>query len=151
MAEAQRRIDQGDYNQALACCGPLCERIDVTSPEGGELRLLMATAHQGLGQTQQAVVHCRALGQAADPLLRSQARELLMVLEAPALQRPERWRQSLPAIEADPLEWGAGAGRRREDQAQPQQGPPVGTPRVPSAFVLLVALVLLAMLGWMAR
>ncbi len=83
------------------------------------------------------------------PALRAQARDLLTVLEAPALQRPREWSLTLPTLsEAPALEGNRGGPlrRRRRDEPPPPPPPPVGRTRAPLGFAaVVVALVLLAL------
>lgn len=148
LAEARNAIDCGDYGQSLRLLEPLAEVHRPVSPIGAGVRLLMATALMGQGQTEQAASCCRSLQACVDPTLRSRARELLTVLEAPALRRPRHWSLTLPELgEARSLEaWGGKAIRRRRTKAEEPPPPPVGETRSPLGFAGLVAVVLALLL-----
>ena len=96
LAEAKVAIERGNYGRAVALLEPLCELHSPLHPPGDMLRLLLATALMGQGQVERAAACCRSLQGCADPQRRSQARDLLQVLEAPALKRPRDWSLTLP-------------------------------------------------------
>ena len=91
LSTAEAALERGDYGQCLELLAPLAEARPLPDPEGSRIRLLMVTALMGQGREQDAVSTCRLLSRAGDPDLRLQARQLLSILEAPSLERPERW------------------------------------------------------------
>ncbi|MFM7676853.1 MAG: DUF3153 domain-containing protein [Synechococcus sp.] len=149
LAAARRGLESGEYGLVLRVLAPLAEEHPPTSSLGGELRLLMATAWMGQGQSERAAECCRSLHRCRDPLLRAQAKDLLTVLEAPALQRPREWSLTLPTLsEAPALEGSRGGAlrRRRREGPPPPPPPPVGATRAPLGFAaVVIALVLLAL------
>lgn len=148
LAEAKVAIDQGNYPKAVRLLEPLCESISPLQPGGDILRLLLATALMGQGQAERAAACCRSLLNCANPLQRAQARDLLQVLEAPALKRPRNWSLTLPRLDqAEPLEGVAGT-RRAPLRPKPQQPdpPPVGSTQSPVGFVGLVVGILVVWL-----
>jgi hypothetical protein len=150
LARARRALDHGDYGQVLRQLEPLVEQYPPATATGAQLQLLMATAWMGQGQNQRAIACCQRIRSCGDGAVRSQARDLLAVLEAPALRRPREWSLTLPALgEAPPLEGRLKAsGRRRgRGRAKPEEPPPppVGPTRAPVGFALVVSAVLLAL------
>lgn len=149
LAEAKEAIDRGDYGRAVRLLEPLSERHSPLQPPGDTVRLLLVTALMGLGEGERAAACCRTLLGCANPQLRAQARDLLQVLEAPALRRPRNWSLTLPRLDqAAPLEGialGAARSPRRPAAAEPPP-PPVGPTRNPRGFVAVVVLVLVALL-----
>lgn len=152
---ARQALDRGDYRLALKRLEELAPRQAASSPDGARLRLWMATAWMGLGESQRASACCREAQRCPDPSLRAQARELLLILEAPALRRPREWSLTLPDLaEGQPLEQlrGGARGGRTRDQPPPSPPPPVGPTKAPLGFaaltlVLVVMLLLSALLG----
>ena len=146
LSEAEAALERGDYGQCLDLLLPLAEQHPLNSPEGPGLRLLMITAWMGQGQDDKAITTCRLLSRCRDPKLRQQAKQLLGVLEAPSLDRPERWSMTMPQLELN----GSGGGqtstmrRRRSRRPEPPPPPPTGPTRSPAAgFAVLVMAVLL--------
>lgn len=152
LAQARTAIDRGEYGQSLRLLEPLAEQHRPASPIGAGVRLLMATALMGLGESERAVACCRSLQACIDPTLRARARELLLVLEAPALKRPRDWSLTLPDLGSGVSLEGTGthALRRRRRQREAPPPPPVGETRPPLGFAavvgILLALLLLASL-----
>ena len=149
LADAKDAISRGNYGRAVQLLEPLCERHPATHPPGDALRLPLATALMGLGEGARAAACCRALLGCADPQRRAEARDLLLVLEAPALRRPRNWSLTLPRLDqVAPLEgMGAGTGRApapREAAGPPP--PPVGPTRGPRGFAAIVVGLLV---GWL--
>jgi hypothetical protein len=146
LSEAEAALERGDYGQSLELLLPLAEQHPINSPEGPGLRLLMITAWMGQGQDDKAIATCRLLSRCRDPKLRQQAKQLLGILEAPSLDRPERWSMRMPQLELN----GSGSGqtstmrRRRSRRPEPPPPPPTGPTRSPAAgFAVLVMAVLL--------
>ncbi|MEA5422933.1 DUF3153 domain-containing protein, partial [Synechococcus sp. CCY9202] len=114
LAAARRGLERGDYGQVLRLLEPLAALHSPRTALGGEVRLLMTTALMGQGQSERAQACCRELLRCNDPLLRTQARDLLLVLEAPALSRPRDWSLTLPELgDAPSLEGSRAAALRR--------------------------------------
>jgi hypothetical protein len=151
LAAARLALERGDYGRVLAQLEPLIASYPPATITGAQLQLLLATALMGQGNSVRAMACCRQVKRCADPTLRAQARDLLTVLEAPALERPRNWSLTLPDLgESEPL---AGrlqqiARRRRTRQsAPPPPAPPVGPTRAPLGFAaLVVSLLLLGLL-----
>jgi len=148
LAAARRALDQGEYGTVLRLLEPLAEEHPAVTATGAGLRLLIATALMGQGRTDQAATCCRTLLATSDAALRSQARDLLKVLEAPALRRPRDWSLTLPDLSTTTsIEGlGPGPGRRSRPQQSPPPPPPVGPTRAPLGFAALTGVVLLAVL-----
>ncbi|MEO1001513.1 MAG: DUF3153 domain-containing protein [Cyanobacteria bacterium J06638_7] len=145
LATARRALDRGDYGQALGLLEPLVSATPAATPQAGRLQLLLATAWMGRGDTPAALACCRLAAGCSDPGLRQQARDLLEVLEAPALSRPRHWSLTLPALEAvEPLSGALRQRSRRSRSARPPEPPPppVGPTRTPLALAVLAALLL---------
>ena len=154
LSQARAALERGDYGQVVRL---LLSPEQIRQGGPGELRdpellLLLATAWMGQGRNDAAVACCRRLRACGDASLKSQARELQRVLEAPALQRPREWSLTLPDLTGSEAAMGSRLGalprrtRRRPDGPPP---PPVGETRAPVGFavVVLVLIVLGLLLG----
>ena len=150
---ARAALERGDYGRCLALLQPLAEAHAAATPFGGSVRLLMATAQMGQGDSVAAAASCRSLRACRDSTLRAMARDLQEVLEAPALERPREWSMTLPSLgEMQPLEGEFKAmarSRRRRRLPEEPPPPPTGPTRAPLGFALVaIALLLLtALLG----
>lgn len=147
---ARAALERGDYGRCLTLLQPLAEAHAAATPFGGSVRLLMATAQMGQGDSAAAAASCRSLRACRDATLRAMARDLQEVLEAPALQRPREWSMTLPSLgEMQPLEgeFKAMARTRRRRQSDEPPPPPTGPTQAPVGFALVaIALLLITVL-----
>jgi hypothetical protein len=148
---ARAALERGDYGRCLTLLQPLAELHPAATPFGGSVRLLMATAQMGQGDSAAAAASCRSLRACRDATLRAMARDLQEVLEAPALQRPREWSMTLPSLgEMQPLEGEFKAmarSRRRRRQSDEPPPPPTGPTQAPLGFALVaIALLLITVL-----
>jgi hypothetical protein len=146
---ARQAIDRGDYGRVMRLLEPLAEEHPALTAAGAELRLLLATALMGQGESEAAAAWCRSLRACQDPDLRARGKALQMVLEAPALQRPRDWSITLPDLPVSGSLESLGAtasNRRRSRKADPPPPPPVGPTRAPLGFAALVVVALLLLL-----
>ena len=143
---ARQALERGDYGLCLRLLQPLAEAHGASTPFGGKVRLLMATAQMGQGDSAAAAATCRSLRACRDATLRAQAKDLQEVLEAPALERPREWSMTLPSLgEMESLEGDYKAlARRRRQKPPPPPAPPTGPTQAPWGFAL-VAVALLAL------
>ena len=146
---ARQALERGEYTRVLQFLEPLVVTHPPATASGGQLQLLMATAWMGKGNTVRAMACCRQVKRCADATLRDQARELLSVLEAPALARPREWSLTLPELnDAEPIAGRLGqmARRRRTTTPPAPPPPPVGPTRAPLGFAALALALLLVTL-----
>ena len=148
---ARAALERGDYGRCLTLLQPLAERHPAATAFGGSVRLLMATAQMGQGDSAAAAASCRRLRACRDATLRAMARDLQEVLEAPALQRPREWSMTLPSLgEMQPLEGEFKAmARSRRLRRLPEEPPPppTGPTQAPLGFaVVAIALLLITVL-----
>lgn len=146
-APARQALEWGDYGRVLTLLEPLQTSFPPSTEQGAQLQLLLATACMGRGENSRAIACCRQVKRCSDPTLRSQARDILEVLEAPALQRPREWSLTLPELaETEPIEGKLQqlARRRRAGRRPaPPPPPPVGPTRAPVGFALVTLCLLL--------
>lgn len=148
LTAAEASLERGDYGQCLELLVPMADAHPLPDPEGARIRLLMVTAWMGQGRDQEAVATCRLLSRLGEPELRQQARQLLTILEAPSLERPERWSMRLPSLEIQASGDAAPTTtrRRRSRKPDPPPPPPTGPTQPPAlGFAVVVTVVLLAM------
>ena len=124
LSSVEAALERGDYGQSLQQLEALAEQHSLMSPDGPRLRLLMVTALMGQGQDDRALSTCRLLMNCSDPNLRQQVRQLLTILEAPSLERPERWSIRLPKLRSTTLVKPAFAGRRKRARRKDTPAPP---------------------------
>ncbi|HGY5538202.1 MAG TPA: hypothetical protein ACN46J_04805 [Prochlorococcus sp.] len=144
LAAAEAAISRGDYGQSLALLEPLAKNHPLPQAEGAKIRMLMVTAWMGQGNEQKALATCRILTRCKDPELRQNAKQLLIVLEAPSLQRPANWSIRLPNLAMSATTTAARpSSARKRSLVQPPPPPPTGPTRAPNlGFSILVLVVL---------
>ncbi len=144
MTAAEAALQRGDYQQCLALLEPLAKKYPLTIRKGAQIRMLMITAWMGKGDNDQAISTCRLITNCKDPELRQEARQLLSVLEAPNLPRPENWSISLPSIEVSEVNGRSLSKNTRRKKSKPDKAtfPPTGPTKALeigfSIFVLIV-------------
>ena len=148
LSSAEAALERGDYGQALSLLNPLANAHPLPGQAGAQIRLLMITAWMGQGDETSAIATCRLLSRCQQPEIRSQAKQLLTILESPSLERPERWSMRLPELKVSATGQGltSGARRRRSRKPPPPPPPPTGPTRGPAlGFAALVTAVLLGL------
>ncbi|MDP6321956.1 MAG: hypothetical protein QF750_06340 [Prochlorococcaceae cyanobacterium ETNP14_MAG_5] len=144
LAAAEAAISRGDYGQSLALLEPLAKSHPLPQAEGARIRMLMVTAWMGQGNEQKALATCRILTRCKDPELRQNAKQLLIVLEAPSLQRPANWSIRLPNLAMSATTTAARPSSARKRSLGPPPPPPTGLTRAPQlGFSVLVFVVLI--------
>ena len=139
-------LERGDYGLVVRSLEAQVQTFPPATPQGAELQLLLATAWMGQGNGLRAMACCRQVLRCSDANLRAQAKDLLSVLEAPALERPRDWSITLPRLgESEPMagrmqQWAQG---RRKKTAEEPPPPPVGPTQAPVGFAALAVVVLL--------
>ena len=139
-------LERGDYGLVVRSLEVQVQIFPPATPQGAELQLLLATAWMGQGNTLRAMACCRQVLRCSDANLRTQAKDLLSVLEAPALERPRDWSITLPRLgDSEPMagrmqQWAQG---RRKKTAEGPPPPPVGPTQAPVGFAALAVVVLL--------
>lgn len=94
-------LERGQYRLSVENLEKALEIYPIRTKLGGEVSILLITAYQGVGNLQGAIALCRQLSLHPYPLLREQGQQLLYILEAPRLQRPENWMSKIPPLTAD--------------------------------------------------
>jgi hypothetical protein len=146
LMECRRSLERGDYGLVIRTLEPLIAGHGPGTELGAELQLILATAWMGQGDSSRAIACCKQLNRCHDARLRAQARELLAVLEAPALERPREWSITLPELKETEAVEGrlrSLAGRHRSSKPPSPPPPPVGPTSPNLGFALLAAMLLL--------
>ncbi len=103
LENAEAALQRGDYGLCLQTLSPLAKTNPLPGQKGSKIRMLMVTALMGQGNEEQAKTICRQITQSEDPELRQLSKQLLLVLDAPSLQRPSEWSIKLPTIRMDDI------------------------------------------------
>ena len=98
LAIAEAAIERGDYSQALQTLTSALETNQVSSEEKVEIEMLMATAWLGRGEDSKALEICRRIINSKHEQSRERVKQLVEILEAPSLERPDNWSIKLPNL-----------------------------------------------------
>ena len=104
LAAAEIALGKGEYRECLAILNPLSEEYPPTNLEGGRIKMLIVTALMGQGEDEKALAICRLLTRSEKATIRHEAKQLLSILEAPSLEKPDNWSVTIPNLSLDSLE-----------------------------------------------
>ncbi len=144
---AEAYLERGDYHQSLELLEPMAEIYPLTSRYGAEIRILIVTALVGLGEEEKAIAICKLLNNCKKPDIRQRAKQLISVLEAPSLERPENWSLHLPSFQVTELKQrrnnlGQSKSERNKSSPPPQTGP---TKNLELGFTGLIIIILIGL------
>ncbi len=140
---AEKALERGDYKQSLNYLQQLATECDASSKEGAKIKFLMITAWMGEGENKKAIGLCKELAKHQDYIYRQQAKELIPILDAPILSKPENWSLKIPPLNLEPS-LNKNKKRKKILAKNIQQLPPTGpTQPFQKGFTILVALILL--------
>lgn len=91
-------FDKGLYRQSLEYLTQAQTLIPEGTRQGGEVQIWIITAYQALGQAEEAIALCQKLTTHPHYQLRKQAQDLLFILNAPRLERPQKWMTEIPDL-----------------------------------------------------
>jgi tetratricopeptide (TPR) repeat protein len=91
-------FEKGQYRQSVQLLESACELVPPATRISGEARFWLVTAYQAAGRVQDAIALCRQLSRHPHPDIRKQGSNLLYILEAPRLKRPEEWMTVIPDL-----------------------------------------------------
>lgn len=141
---AEAALQRGDYGQCLSFLEALTNKHHLHSKEESAIRILMITAWMGQGEEEKAISTCRLLTQDKEPEIRQQARQLISILEAPNLPRPESWSIKIPNIDLDTKTGISHSGTKKQPKKDTTIFPPTGPTKAfdKNFFTLLIVILL---------
>jgi hypothetical protein len=96
--QAQRAFEAGQYRVAIDRLTQAQPQAKMGTPLHGEIVLWQVMAHQAAGDLDQAMELCKKAARHADIDTRKAAKNILYVLEAPALQMRPEWMTEIPDL-----------------------------------------------------
>ncbi len=147
LAIAEAALERGEYSYCLSLLKPLAKENALSTQEGPKIRMLMATAFMGQGNEQKAISICRLLTRCNNQEFRQWSSQLLIVLDAPSLQRPSNWSVELPNLNFNEIKKTKPTqGTWKAKKAISLQLPPTGpTKGLDAGFLSLVLIVFLGL------
>lgn len=95
----QDLLERGQYRLSVQTLEEATELVNLSSQLGGEVQMWLVTAYQAVGKLQNASALCQTLTLHPHPDIRKQSQEVLYILQAPKLKRPEEWMIKIPDLE----------------------------------------------------
>ena len=109
-------LERGKYRISIENLEKALETIGFSSPMGGDTQMLLITAYQAVGNREKAIALCQELTTHPQMITRKKASEVLYIIQAPELKRPETWMSKIPDLS-------------KSDQTNPQYVTAKKTPR----------------------
>ena len=148
--EVKKSLQRGDYSHSLDILESLSKKHSASSQVGAEIQLLMVTAFLGQGKDQKALDKCKLLEKVKDPSIREQAKQLISILEAPYLPRPENWSIKIPDLNFESSTFSVRKSTKKKKKTITY--PPTGsTKALDFGFLLLLLIVLLLLTFYLSK
>ncbi len=91
-------LERGQYRLSIENLEAAKELVSPNSRRGGEAQIWLVTAYQAANLIPEAVALCQELATHADLQTREQAKRILYIIQAPALNRPKEWMSEIPDL-----------------------------------------------------
>ncbi|MBP0019647.1 MAG: tetratricopeptide repeat protein [Cyanobacteria bacterium SBLK] len=91
-------FERGKYRASIQYLEIACEFVNRPSRLGGEVQMWLVSAYQAANETEAAIALCEKLLLHADLQTKKQAKNLIYILKAPKLQRPQEWMTDIPDL-----------------------------------------------------
>ncbi|MDJ0746944.1 MAG: tetratricopeptide repeat protein [Xenococcaceae cyanobacterium MO_167.B27] len=89
-------LERGKYRQSVENLEKALEIVGFVSRLGGETQMLLITAYQAMGNQEKAIALCQELTTHPNGITSKKAVEVLYIIQAPELKRPESWMSKIP-------------------------------------------------------
>lgn len=97
-------LDRGQYRLSVQNLEEAQTLINPASRLGGDVKMWLVTAYQGVGRIEDAIATCEELTQHPNLEIRQQSQRVLYILKAPKLKRPDAWMTKIPSSTAESTE-----------------------------------------------
>jgi tetratricopeptide (TPR) repeat protein len=91
-------LERGEYRAAVDYFTRSLAEIAPNSRQGGEIQILLVTALQASGQIDLAITRCQSLLRHPRPDIRQSSKQILYIMQAPELKRPQEWMTEIPDL-----------------------------------------------------
>jgi len=152
---AETALEKGEYNKCLALLEELVRSNNLSNKTSRKVKLLMVTAYTGKGENEKAILICQDILTDKNLDDRQQIKQLLSILKAPNLTRPEDWSVKIPRIGPDSLDTRSACynkkPRPQSDTQMPRTGPTKGLGLGFTAVTIGIFLVITILLSGCVR
>ncbi len=94
----QIALDRGEYRQAVNYLQAAVAQVQSNTQLGGEVQICLVTALEAAGQIEEATVLCQKLLRHPKVDIRQASKQMLYIMQAPELVRPEEWMIKIPDL-----------------------------------------------------
>ncbi|ELS05529.1 hypothetical protein Xen7305DRAFT_00052750 [Xenococcus sp. PCC 7305] len=91
-------LERGNYQLSVENLVKAIRFIGAGSRLGGEAQIWLVTAYQAAGQQEDAIALCEKLTVHPHFKIRDQAKDVLYIMKAPRLERPQEWMVEIPDL-----------------------------------------------------
>lgn len=91
-------LERGNYRLSIKNLEKAIELIGAGSLLGGEAQIWLVTAYQAGGQEEEAIALCEKLTAHPHFKIRDKASDVLYIMKAPKLERPQEWMVEIPDL-----------------------------------------------------
>ncbi|MEA5534208.1 tetratricopeptide repeat protein [Crocosphaera sp. XPORK-15E] len=92
----QDLLQRGQYRLSVQTLEEAKALINLSSRLGGDVQMFLVTAYQGVGRLEDAIAVCEELTRHPNLEIRQQSQQVLYILKAPKLKRPDAWMTKIP-------------------------------------------------------
>jgi tetratricopeptide (TPR) repeat protein len=110
-------MENGQYQRAVDCLEKASALLARNTSFGGEVDIWLVTAYEAKGLTKEAIALCQELTRHPDYETRQQAKQLVYILQAPKLKRPQEWMTEIPDLD------GSAVNKPKAVIIKPQKSP----------------------------
>jgi hypothetical protein len=112
-------FEHGKYRQSVEYLEKATELAIPGTRLHGEVQMWLVMGYQALGRQQDAIALCQQLTHHPTLSIRQESKNLLFILEAPPLKRPEEWMTKIPEFKGSSegsqyMEVTGGSAKKRE-------------------------------------
>lgn len=94
----KKALERGKYRLSIENLQAATELVAPTSRQGGEAKIWLVTAYQAANLNSEAVALAKQLSNHPDAETRQRAKNLLYIIQAPRLKRPQEWMSEIPDL-----------------------------------------------------
>ena len=91
-------LDRGKYRLSIENLEQALEIVGFGSRLGADTQMLLVTAYQAVGNRENAIALCQELTTHPNMTTRKKAQDVLYIIQAPELKRPEKWMSKIPEL-----------------------------------------------------
>ena len=151
----KKALENGKYKISITNLQSAKKLVGFSSNKGAEVQMLLATAHQAVGNKQEAIALCQELTTHPNGLMRQKAKDVLYIIQAPELQRPLEWMSEIPDLSSEETPSQYVTTKRKSSSPKSKELPPID-PQANTEdnqfiwFALIIAILTVSGLVWLS-